>query len=200
MGNGKLAENGMVSKLTQLFALFVIYVFLSGWTFFDYYYRFFQIDPRWLDLPLQEVLVKGFTILFTSGYWLWLLYLLMIFVSVLFEEGELVQRRTRARTFLIVILCAVLIGVYFASRYAGLAEAKRDKGAESQLPLVTFSLKADPAPGPAGPRPKYTGHILAFRNGIYYLHDVSPLNEQEHSLALRVVRLEDLTDVEITEQ
>jgi len=28
--------NGLVTTLTQLFALYVVYVFLSGWTFFDY--------------------------------------------------------------------------------------------------------------------------------------------------------------------
>jgi hypothetical protein len=132
MENDKLTENGIVSKLTQLFALFVIYVFLSGWTFFDSYYRSFQIDSRWLDLPFQEVLAKGFTILFTSGYWLWPLYTLMILTSVLFEDFEFVRNRLKASrlavtAILCFVLCGILVGVYFASQSAGSARLKRIK-------------------------------------------------------------------------
>jgi hypothetical protein len=225
MSESKAGTEGLMAKLTQLSALYVVYLFISGWTFFDYYYREFGIDPRWLDLPLQEILMKGFTILFTGGGWLWPIYLFMIVGTLIVDEIPAIHRRVPARPLVAAILFAAVIGVYFASRAAGSGEAMVDKGGASRLPLITFSrkaeAKADPAAAktdaqasPAGKTdappamtPKatasktaYTGGVLAFRNGVYYLHNVSPLEKQNaHSIALSVFRIEDLSDIKVAE-
>jgi hypothetical protein len=192
--------NGFVTKLTQLFALYVVYVFLSGWTFFDYYFRKFQIDPRWLDLPVQEILAKGFTVLFTGGQWIWLIYLLMLFGPIAVDEVPAIHTKFQGRVAVTALLFAALIGLYFVSRNAGIAEADIDEGPRTRLPLVTFSRKTES--GSTGTsKVDFTGHALAFRNGVFYLQNVSALNDQNSkTIGLWVVRLEDLTEVQIAER
>lgn len=211
MSETKTGTEGLMAKLTQLSALYVVYLFISGWTFFDYYYREFGIDPRWLDLPLQEILMKGFTILFTGGWWLWPIYLAMIVGTITVDEIPAIHKRVPTRPAVAAILFVALIGVYFVSRSAGSAEAKIDEGSGSRLPLITFSQKADTgsakAEAQAGTTAKtaaqntaYTGGVLAFRNGVYYLHNVSVLGDQSgHSIALSVFRIEDLADIKVAE-
>jgi hypothetical protein len=200
MGEDEAKRNGLVTELTQFFALYVIYLFLSGWTFFDYYFREFQLDPRWLDLPAQEILIKGFTVLFSAGgYWLWAIYLLMILGPMIVDEYPAIHKRIPVRIAVTIILFGVLVGLYFASRSAGIAEANVDKGLDTRLPVITFFRKADVG-STATDRVQYAGNVLAFRNGVYYLHNVRDLNRQsERTIALCVMRLEDLTDVQITE-
>lgn len=225
MSEGKAGTEGLMAKLAQLSALYAVYLFISGWTFFDYYYREFAIDPRWLDLPLQEILMKGFTILFTGGWWLWPIYLFMIVGTLIVDEIPAIRRRSPARPLVAAILFVALIGVYFASRAAGSGQAQVDKGDSSRLPLMTFSRKAeakaepaaaktdakaspagkaDAQPGTASnaaaPKTAFTGRVLAFRNGVYYLHHVSPLGKQDApSIALSVFRIEDLSDIKVAE-
>ena len=214
MSEVKAGNEGLMAKLAQLSALYAVYLFISGWTFFDYYYREFAIDPRWLDLPLQEILMKGFTILFTGGWWLWPIYLFMIVGTLIVDEIPAIRRRARARPLVAAILFVALIGVYFASRAAGSGQAQVDKGDSSRLPLMTFSrkveakadeaAKTDAQPGTASnaaePKTAFTGRVLAFRNGVYYLHHVSPLGKQDSpSIALSVFRIEDLSDIKVAE-
>jgi hypothetical protein len=199
MGEAEAEGKGLVSKLTQFFPLYVIYLFLSGWTFFDYYFREFQLDPRWLDLPAQEILVKGFTVLFTGRYWLLSIYVLVILGPIIVDEYPSIHKRIPGRIVVTVILFGALIGLYFASKSAGIAEANIDKGPLTRLPLITFSQKAQ-AGAAAAAKVDYAGNVLAFRTGVYYLHNVKNLkDEDEKTIALRVVRLEDLTDVQIAE-
>lgn len=204
------SSSGIVSKITQLFALYVIYVFLSGWTFFDYYFREFGVDPRWLDLPVQEILVKGFTVLLTHGFYLWPIYLAMIILPLTLDGAPKLQARLSLRLLVGSFLFFALFGVYFASRQAGTTEAAIDKGDKSRLPLITFSAKACSAngasPGRAAESPlssnlscDFTGRILTIRNATYYLQSVTPLNKQVRSKAIFVFRSDDLSDVTIAE-
>ena len=201
MSEGESSSRGVIGKLTQLFALYLIYVFLSGWTFFDYYFREFGVDPRWLDLPSQEVLVKGFTILFTGGYWLWAIYIVMIIGPIAVDELPTLHRHVPVRITVASILFSVLVCLYFASRSAGIAAATIDKGPSTRLPLIIFTRKSISSASPADSSTRdFTGHVLAFRNGIYYLHKVSTVGSQSHeTIALSVFRIEDLTDVQIVE-
>jgi hypothetical protein len=200
MAANESTSSSFVGRVTQLFALYVVYVFVSGWTFFDYYYRKFQIDPRWLDLPIQEVLVKGFTVLFTGGYWLWPLYLLIIVGALAIDEMPSVQSRLWVRLVTGPILFVALVCIYFASRNAGISEAQIDEGPGTRLPLITFSKKQ--LSSTAGTSSAdFTGHVLALRNGTFYLHNVSELgNQSSASIGLWVVRSEELTDVQIVER
>jgi hypothetical protein len=205
MSGTTTGSEGLMAKLSTLSALYVVYLFISGWTFFDYYYREFGIDPRWLDLPLTEVLMKGFTILFTGGWWLWPIYLVMIAGTLVVDEIAMIHKRVLGRFAVAAILFAALIGVYFASRSAGSAQAKIDEGPRSRLSLITLSRKPETkADGGAvkveAPKVDYTGKVLAFRAGVYYLHNVSTLVDQSsQSIALCVFRIEDLTDIKVVE-
>jgi hypothetical protein len=166
--------NGLVTTLTQLFALYVVYVFLSGWTFFDYYYREFGLDPRWLDLPAQEILVKGFTILLTGGTALWLIYTVMLVGPVLVEESPALRSKTWVRAALPLFLLGILAAVYWASARAGKDEAKIDKGPHTRLVLITFSQRT-PGGSTGAQMVGFTGQVLAFRNGVYISMEYPPL-------------------------
>jgi len=53
-----------LSDVSMLLPLCVVYIFLSGWAFDDYYFRFFGLDPKFLDLGFHDTLVRGFTVIF----------------------------------------------------------------------------------------------------------------------------------------
>jgi len=196
------ANSGIVTQVTQLFALYVVYVFLSGWTFLDYYFREFSVDPRWLDLPPQELLVKGFTVLLTHGWWLWPIYAAMLIVPLIVDARPGLQKRVSARVITSMILFVALFGVYFASRSAAVAEAENDKSVHTHLPVILFSRKP-PCPAPrsdAQPTCDYTGNVLAIRNGVFYVHHSTPANGQRQpSLTLSIFRAEDLDNVRLIE-
>jgi hypothetical protein len=222
-----VAQDGLIAKLAQLIALYVVYVFLSGWAFFDHYYREFGADPRWFDLPLQETLVKGFTILFSNAFSLlsialWAIYLLMIGVP-LWGDGTKHRDHLWVRFSVGGFMVAALISVYFLSAHAGLSAARSDQGAPTRLALATFSLKScverreakekgsqeqigrhntpKSATAPKAAEQEncdYSGQILIFRNSTYYMYKVAALRQQpEKTLELRVFRAEDLADLHI---
>jgi hypothetical protein len=216
-----MPQEGFIAKLTQLLALYVVYVFLSGWTFFDFYYHQFGVDPRSFDLPVQETLVKGFTILFTSGTWLWPLYAAMLMVPLLVDGSAALRDRLWVRPVLGLFMLGVLLGVYFISRNAGVSEAMKDQGSSGRLTPVTFSLKAcverrekktELTQGTAlktkketAAKPEncdYNGEILIFRNGTYYMYKVVPLRQPlpQKGLAVLVYRAEDLINVNLAGQ
>src|SRR6266478_4077401 len=79
-------ESGLLSAVSKLLVLYAIYVFISGWAFLDYYFRYYGVDTRWLDLSIYDILIKGFTVLFTGGSLLWPLYLILIAVPLIAER------------------------------------------------------------------------------------------------------------------
>jgi hypothetical protein len=194
-------DNGLITKLAQLSAIYVVYVFLSGWTFFDYYFREFGLDPRWLDLPIQEILVKGFTILFTGGTWLWLIYPILLVGPAVVDETPSLRRQVWIRAALPLLLLAVLVGVYFASRRAGIEEAGIDKGPRTRLTLIMFSKRGQgPPEANAVHSERFAANVLAFRDGVYYLHSESLVDSQPlNTIALSVYRMEDLRDIQVVE-
>src|SRR6266404_8016741 len=132
-------RGGLVSAVSQLLVLYAIYVFISGWAFLDYYFRYFGVDTRWLDLSTYDVLIKGFTVLFTGGWGLWPLYFLVIVVPLIAER----KFRTSIGSILFVtlVLLAILLSVYLVSRKTGEAMAIKDKSENTTLPSVTFRVK-----------------------------------------------------------
>ena len=181
-------ERSLVLKATQLLALYVVYVFLSGWTALDYYYRYFGIDPKTLTLGIPETLVHGFTILFTGGGCLWPIYILLLIVPLVLEEK--VKNRLGLSISLVVILVGLLLAVYFISRSAGQEGARRDKSDKSRLPSMTFNVRGRP----------YYGRLLILRDGKYFVHGVAPTGQSAAgNLELSIYRAEELTEVRITE-
>jgi hypothetical protein len=186
----------LISTVSQLLILYGVYVFISGWAFLDYYFRYYGIDPRWLDIGSYDILIKGFTALFTGGGWLWPLYILLIVIPVIAEFE--VRRATLSVLLVSGALIVILLGVYWVSRNAGEAMAKKDKGDQSTLASITFRDKAENV--------QYHGKLVLFRSGTYFVHDAEPIPNPKtgitsygSNIEVSVFRAEDITDIRIAE-
>jgi hypothetical protein len=191
-------RGGLVSAVSQLLVLYAIYVFISGWAFLDYYFRYFGVDTRWLDLSTYDVLIKGFTVLFTGSYWLGPLYFLVIVLPLIAERKF--QKSIGSILFVTLVLLAILLSVYLLSRKAGETMARKDKSESTTLPSVTFRVK--------GSKIRYYGKLLGFRSGTYFVHGVQPIpgqtpvagaNNSSAMLELSILRTEDIDEVTIVE-
>lgn len=192
-------KGGLVSAVSQLLVLYAIYVFLSGWAFLDYYFRYFGLDTRWLDLSTPEILIKGFTILFSERWWvLWPIYVLLFSVPLIVERK--LQKRFDIALAVVVFLLCMLFPIYLVSRSVGEKVAVVDKGVNSTLPAITFTAKLS--------RTQYHGKLLWFRSGTYFVHDVELIPGQNgktadispgSALELSIIRAEDVVDVAVIE-
>src|SRR5712692_7436112 len=103
---------GVLSNIVKLLPVYAVYVFIAGWTFSDYYFRYFGVNPKWLDLDFHDSLTKGFTILFGGGgARLACLYLLMVMVPLMSEGLHEVGNRPTVRRLLEGILVLTLAGI-----------------------------------------------------------------------------------------
>ncbi len=200
----------LVSKLVPILAIFL---FLSGWAFLDYYYRFFGMNLKSLDIGLYDTLLTGFTLLFPVGdislsHWplygavlMWLVYSSLILVSLTLGRSRATNAGVLARTGFVLLLVALVLSAYFIARYAGENRARLDKGADSSLPSIVFKLKEESGCGQSGPAPLGChGKLLLLRNGIYFLDGVAPIpNQPISNLQILIYRAEDLREVRITE-
>src|SRR5262249_44010485 len=133
-------DNSIFSKLSQLMALCVVYLFLSGWAFLDAYYRFFGLNPRWLDMSLYDVLTKGFTILFRGGGSLWPGYVVVVLVPIGFESITALREKLLGRLLRAAFLLAMFVPVFVLAERAGQAEGRTDKSDNTKLPAITFTI------------------------------------------------------------
>jgi hypothetical protein len=192
-------KGGLVSAVSQLLVVYAIYVFISGWAFLDYYFRYFGLDTRWLDLSTPEVLIKGFTILFSEGWWvLWPIYGLLFSVPLIVERK--LQNRFNIALAVVMFLLCMLFPIYIESRSIGEKMAVADKGVNSTLPAVTFTAKIS--------KLQYHGKLLGFRSGTYFVHNVELIPGQNvkttdvftgSPLELSIIRAEDVVDVSVIE-
>lgn len=190
---------GLISTVSKLLALYAVYVFISGWAFLDYYYRYYGVDTRWLDLTTYDILIKGFTVLFTGGWLLWPLYIALIALPLVAERK--VQNRIWSVLAITAALLGILLGVYVVSRGAGEKMAQVDKGDSTTLPSVVFRSKSS--------KLQYHGKLLGFRSGVYFIHGLalvpgqnslsSDISESSSSLELSMIRAEDATDITVVE-
>jgi hypothetical protein len=169
---GKEQEtNTVVSKLSSLVGLYAIFVYVSGWTYLDYYYRSFGLYTRWIDISLPETLMKGFIILFEGGQCLWFIYLFIVVVPVLFEVFPQVRRYVAAQLTVALIMLACLPLTYYIAKSVGMKAAQRNKSELSALPEVSFTV---------GCR-RYVGKLLFAKDGVYYIHDSLVLGRTSES-------------------
>ena len=152
----------IVSKISGLFGLYTVFVFLSGWTFLDYYYRSFGLSTRSLDLPLSEILMKGFTVLFEGAWALWFIYLFIVIVPVLVEMLPKLRNNMIMQLILSVTMLSCVPAVYYIAKAAGKSLATKNKGNDSELPVITFRVGCK----------RFLGNLLYFHNGTYFVHDV----------------------------
>jgi hypothetical protein len=176
---------GVLSNVVKLLPVYAVYVFIAGWTFFDYYFRYFGVSPKWLDIAFHDTLTKGFTILFGGGgLKLWLVYGLMLAVPLLAERKHNLIRRF----LLISALVAILPLIYCISREVGINQAKIDKSSQSSLPTVSFIVN----------KHQYRGYLLFVRNGMYFVHNVDQKDESEVQ-EVSIFRAEEVSDIRIVE-
>lgn len=182
-------NSGLISTASKLVGLYVIYVFLSGWAFNDYYFRFFGIDPRFLDVSFYDTVLKGFVVLFTGAKWLWAVYALLLVLPIVLDSA--LRRWPVTRTLLLAtIMVAALIPIYIVSRSAGESKARTDKGDHSSLPGITFSVQ----------KRRYVGKLLYLKGDTYFIDRVRPLGEEgQMNLKLSVYKAADLSDVKVIE-
>jgi hypothetical protein len=186
-------NGGILSNIVKLLPVYAVYVFVAGWTFSDHYFRYFGVNPKWLDIDFHDSLTKGFTILFGGGgVRLGCLYLLMVMVPLMSEGLHEVRNHPTVRRILEGILVLTLAGIlpliYWISRDAGISQAKLDKSSESTLPTINFTLKKRP----------YHGQLLFVKNGMYYIHDVQDEGRSKVQ-EVSIFRAEDLSDITLIE-
>ncbi|HEV2989151.1 MAG TPA: hypothetical protein VG759_11975 [Candidatus Angelobacter sp.] len=152
----------VVGTISGLVSLYAVFVFMSGWTFLDFYYRRFGIYTRWLDISITDVLMKGFIILFEGGKWLWALYVFILVVPILFEVFPRLRRHTLVQLFIAGAMLSCLPLTYYISRNAGESAAEHNQSTSSTLADIRFSTDCG----------IYVGKLLYQRNDSYYIHDV----------------------------
>jgi hypothetical protein len=182
-----------IAKVTAYFGFYLIYVFISGWTFGEFYFRELGLSPRWLDLSIYDILTTGFTVLLTGGKWLWPFYLAVLVIPILLERSSW-SNRLSVRLTTAVLLFAVLFPIYFISRSAGIQQSSIEKDPKSsRLPVMTFSSKDGK---------KYVGKLLYLKDGTYYVREVKAVDsantdEAAVGLTLSVYRAEEIHDVKV---
>lgn len=194
-----------VTATIKLIPLYGAYLFLSGWASSDYYYRFFGMDPKSLDMGLYDTLLRGFTVLFPlpqfSLSWLlrgagtlWFLYGAVVVGSLIAQRWSWFERQWFARPLVVAMLLLLFLCVYNVSRRAGEERARLDTSDHTTLPTILFQVRGSEA------GTSYYGKLLLLRNGVYFIHDVAPVGETPTAvLQVSVYRAEDLEDVSVVE-
>jgi hypothetical protein len=160
-------QSTIVGKISGLVGLYAVFVFISGWTYFDAYYSSFGIYARWLDLSVTETLTKGFFILFEQhGRFLWFIYVFVVVVPVIFEVVPRFKTHIKSQVIIAAIMLAYLPATYFISRRAGLAAASTNQGSDTNLPIIRFNTKCG----------MFSGRLLFIKDHDLYIHDLTQDN------------------------
>jgi len=187
----KTSERSLLARATGFFALYGLYIFVAGHTFFDYYYGSYGIDSRWLELSFAEVTVKGFSVLFLQGgFFLWPIYIFIIITPITFEVSSRFNKPILQAT-IVGILLLLVPTTYWVAADAGRKIALQNKGDHSALHYVTFSTKAG----------KFGGRLLLYRTGLLFVDDLgstAPPGPPD-TINLHVYRMDEITDLEVTE-
>jgi len=179
--------------MVRLLPLYAVYVYIPGWTFYDYYFRYFGVNPKWLDIELHDTLTRGFAILFAGGKELWWVYLPMVAAPIVAESLRGLQNHPILKRTLEYVLVVLLVSIPFAtyciSRDVGIRQAKLDKSDHSTLPTVSFTAN----------KHFYRGNLLFFRNGTYFIHNLNEKGEPRRVQEVSIFRTEEVSDMKIVE-
>lgn len=170
-GPDKPESSTVVSKISSLIGLYAVFVFVSGWTYLDFYYRTFGVYTRWLDIPLAETLTKGFVILFEGGRLLWVIYVFVLVVPVLFEVIPKLRSRIFAQIVAACLMLTCLPATYLISRSVGSKSGLVNQGASTALADIRFGTDCG----------LYLGKLLFVKDGAYYIHDARLIKEYKSS-------------------
>jgi hypothetical protein len=195
-------QSTVVGKISGLVGLYAIFVFISGWTYLDFYYRTFGVYSRWLDISISETLTKGFLILFEGGQWLWVIYIFVLVVPVLFEVFPRLRSHVVVQLLVACVLLSCLPISYSISRKAGITAALLNQGAATSLADIRFRTDCG----------LYLGKLVFAKDAAYYVHDATLLREYKNDSAcwkpsqstdqlhtLTIFRADDVHGLEIVE-
>ena len=175
-----------LSDVSMLLPLCVVYIFLSGWAFDDYYFRFFGLDPKFLDLGFHDTLVRGFTVIFIGARLLGVLYVALLLVPPFLNISR--WRPLIKILLMAALFIALLPAVYLISRSAGEQKARVDAGSMSTLPAVTFTFQ----------KRSLIGKLLYMKGDIYFIHRVRSLGgEDGGNIELSAYKASEIEEVKI---
>jgi hypothetical protein len=175
-----------LSDVSMLLPLCVVYIFLSGWAFDDYYFRFFGLDPKFLDVGFHDTLVRGFTVIFIGARWLSTFYVALFLTPPILNISSW---RPLIRLLLMAVLFVGLLpAVYLISRSAGEQKARIDAGSASTLPAMTFTFQ----------KRSLVGKLLYLKGDLYFIHRVRPSGgEDDGNIELSAYKASEIEDVRI---
>jgi len=186
-------DAGLLSNMVKLLPLYAVYLFIPGWTFYDYYFRYFGVNPRWLDIAFNDTLTRGFAILFAGGKELWWVYVPMVIAPIVSEGLRGLQNRPILKRVLeyalVILLVCIPVVTYIISRDVGIRQAKLDKSDQSTLPTVSFTAN----------KHFYRGNLLFIRNGMYFIHNLKEKDESRKVQEVSIFRAEEVSDMKIVE-
>ena len=134
-------RSGLYSKATSLLPLFVVYIFLPGAVYLNFYYRSFGVSTRWLDIPASEVLLRAFTLMLDFKTLFAVVFGLLLLGPVLVEITTNLSTSVVVNTVLVLTYIMSPLYLYVESRAVASEDARRDKGKGTTLPFITYSLK-----------------------------------------------------------
>jgi hypothetical protein len=175
-----------LADVSMLLPLCVVYIFLSGWAFDDYYFRFFGLDPKFLDLGFHYTLVRGFTVIFIGARWLSVLYIALLLIPSLVNASN--WRSSKKIASMALLFVGLLPIVYVMSRSAGERRARVDSGSKSTLPAITFTIQKRPL----------VGKLLYIKGDLYFVHRARPVGSDDNAnIELSAYKASEMEDVKI---
>lgn len=185
-GKTETRSYNFLSDVSMLLPLCVVYIFLSGWAFDDYYFRFFGLDPKFLDLGFHDTLVRGFTIIFAGARLLGVLYVALLMIPPLLNISNV--QAWKKICLMALLFVGLLPIVYLISRSAGEQRARVDAGPTSTLPAITFTFQ----------KRSWVGKLLYMKGDLYFVHHVRPLGgEDTGNIELSTYKTSEIDDVKI---
>jgi hypothetical protein len=157
----------IIGKISSLIGLYAIFIFLSGWTYLDYYYRAFGIYSRWLDISVAETFTKGFEILFQGGSLLWIIYVFVLVVPILFEVFPRFRKHIIVQILLACLLLSCVPLTYLIASRVGQQAGLDNQGDHTYLNSIRFSTECG----------TYIGNLLYIKDDTYYVHDLKLLSK-----------------------
>lgn len=157
-GPGQTQKEGISSKFAHWMALYAAYLFLAGWSYLKSFFHVFGIDTRWLDFGLNDTIAQGFTVLFSTGVWLSVVYLVIFLISLILEVLS-TQRPRWLNTVAVVCLVLLFPATYWIASRAGIDRANTDRSDQTSLPTIVFtSGKCD-----------YRGKLVYVKGDLFYV-------------------------------
>ena len=193
----------LAGRLGPWLGIYVAYLFFAGWTYLDFYFAVYGINAQWLDLGVNDVIARGFVVLFDGGIWLSSVYLLILLLSLI---ADVLGMSNRLLNVILVFLLAIgFIPTYFIAKNAGVASANIDRSGQTHLASITFSDGGC----------VYRGDLVYLKGDALYVNDLKLVSSSDHSPStghachiqvvaetseipqLRLIRLTEIQDVRV---